>query len=110
MDKNKSWKKKSAALTLAVSMVLTNPLALTGCSNNHVSQQQQQEEDKEEENQGQSTYYRSHSPFIFTNSTSSGGGAAGSSFKSKTSNGWHAWTTPNSDGGYSGVHSGSVSA
>lgn len=115
MDNNKSWKQKSAALTLAVSMVIANPLALTGCNSSHdagintKNQSQNIEEDKDkdkEEQQSSSTTYHSSSPFIFT---SSGSSNSKSSSINETPSGWHAWTTPNSNGGYSGVHAGSVS-
>ncbi|KZL89633.1 hypothetical protein CLMAG_51330 [Clostridium magnum DSM 2767] len=38
MDKNNSWKQKSAALTLAVSMIMVNPIALSGCNSSNNTQ------------------------------------------------------------------------
>lgn len=125
MDKNNSWKQKSAALTLAVSMVMVNPIALSGCSSsnnaqikNSANQSQNiakdKDKDKEDEEQqsGSSGSYsgggggHSSSPFRFN--SSSGSSSNNSSVSSESSSGWHAWTTPSSSGGYSGVHAGSV--
>lgn len=94
MDKNKSWKQKSAALSLAVSMVIANPLALTGCGSSHDSQSniknQSQNIDKDkdkDEEQNQSTTYHSSSPFIFV---SPKGYAGNSSSVNESNSGWHA--------------------
>jgi len=115
MDKNNSWKQKSAALTLAVSMIMVNPIALSGCNSsnntqvkNSASQNQNivSNEDKEEEEEQGSSYSggggHSSSPFIFNSSSTSSSGSSTISNQSPSS--WHAWTKPSSSGGYSGVH------
>lgn len=101
MDDKNSLKKKSAALALAVSMVVANPLVLTGCNdhNNIQAQNQNNEENNEEEHHSAAS-----SPFIFHSSSSSSSVKKGDD----SSSGWHSWTTPNSSGDYSGVHSTSV--
>lgn len=101
MDDKNSLKKKSAALALAVSIVVSNPLALTGCGEHNNIQAQNQ---NNEENNEQEHHSAASSPFIFHSSSGS------SSVKNSddSSSGWHSWTTPNSSGEYSGVHSTSV--
>jgi len=46
MDDKNSLKKKSAALALAVSMVVANPLVLTGCNDHNNIQAQNQNNEK----------------------------------------------------------------
>lgn len=127
MDKNNSWKQKSAALTLAVSMIMVNPIALSGCNSsnktqikNATNQNQNVVNDKEDEEEdeqqdgysgssggGGGSSYRS-SPFKFSSSKTSS--SKSSSISSQSSSGWHAWTTPSSSGKYSGVHASSSSS
>lgn len=125
METNNSWKQKSAALTLAVSMVIVNPIALSGCSSSNNAQlknaqnqtqnvNNDKDKDKEDEEQNSSggsggsssVYYHSSSPFRFS---SSGKSKGTSTISTDSTSSWHAWTTPSSSGGYSGVHAGSVS-
>jgi len=118
MDKNNSWKQKSAALTLAVSMIMVNPIALSGCNSsnnaqikNSASQNQNIAKDKDEEEEEQQGSYsgggisHSSSPFRFGSSSTSS--SKNSTVSSQSSTGWHAWTIPSSSGGYSGVHASS---
>lgn len=100
MDDKNSLKKKSAALALAVSIVVSNPLALTGCSEHNIQTQNQ----NNEENNEQEHHSAASSPFIFHSS----GGSSSVKKDNDSSSGWHSWTTPNSRGDYSGVHSTSV--
>lgn len=121
MDKKNSWKQKSAALTLAVSMVIANPLALTGCSSSDASkinssknqsQNINKDKDKEDEDQQQNasggSVGHASSPFIFNSSSGTKTGA--STISNESSSGWHVWTTPSSSGGYSGIHASSAAS
>jgi hypothetical protein len=98
-NKEKSNKAKAVALAMVVSMVVSNPFTLTGCTK-RPPRTVVDEEEMQKKDQGSSStmfYGGGHvSPFIFRNSSGT--------TDTISNAGWKSWTAPSSGSGYSGVH------
>ena len=105
-EKEKATKAKALALALVVSMVVSNPFVLTGCTKAQPRTVVDEEEMQKQEAGSSSPifYGGGHvSPFIFRNPIISGTGGTGST-NTISNAGWKSWTAPSTSGGYSGVH------
>lgn len=86
---------KGAALAIAVALVVSNPIGITGCA----KKQPPNQEEKEEENQGSSGGSGDRSSGFHWYR-----GSSSSSSKSKGTG----WSSPSSGKSYSGTHGGSL--
>jgi hypothetical protein len=104
-NKEKSNKAKAVALAMVVSMVVSNPFTLTGCTNRPPRTVVDEEEMKKEDQSNSSIFYGGGhtSPFIFRNSSVVSPSGTGTT-DTISNAGWKSWTAPSSGSGYSGVH------
>jgi hypothetical protein len=105
-EKEKVNKAKAVALAMVVSMVISNPFILTGCTNSQPRTVVDEEEmQKKETGSSNAIFYGGghSSPFIFRSPIISGSNVTGTS-DTISNAGWKSWTAPSTSGGYSGVH------